>query len=321
MKRCLITGCGGFLGSHLADLLVESNDLQIYGAVHHDSGYARHLKDRITLITCELRDKAATDTLVEQAQPDFVFHLAAQNHIGRSWLEPEGTLQVNVLGTLYLLETLRARRPECKVVLVSSSAAYGFAARQGLPLSEETPFLPASPYGVSKAAAELLGHLYEKAHRMDVVRVRPFAVIGPRKTIDACSDFARGIVAIERGTQQALKVGNLRPVRDFVDARDAARGLALIAERGSSGDVYNLCTGQGHALREVLDSMVALASCPVPVEVDPGRVRLIDEPMVVGNSARLRSLGWEPRYPLRESLVWILDWWRSRDVDVGNPVH
>lgn len=196
------------------------------------------------------------------------------------------------------------------VVVAGSSSEHAPTADQA-PIREDHPLLPDSPYGASKVAASLLALLYHRAYRMRVIVVRPFFVIGPRKVGDVCSDFARQVVAVERGRQPSLQVGNVEAVRDFLDVGDAVRALWLLARKGEPGGIYNLCSGTGTKVRGVLEMFLAMASRPIPVEQDAGRFRLVDKPFVVGDNSRLRALGWAPQVALRQSVAAILDYWRS----------
>jgi GDP-4-dehydro-6-deoxy-D-mannose reductase len=164
---------------------------------------------------------------------------------------------------------------------------------------------------------DLLSRVYWQAYGMKVVRARLFFVIGPRKVGDVCSDFARGVVAVENGRSDCLRVGNLAAIRDFVDVQDAVRGLWLLAEKGLPGEVYNICSGVGHRVQEVLDILISMAARPMLVERDPHRMRPSEEPVVVGDNSKLRALGWEPKIPLPETLAAILNFWRSQP---GGPV-
>lgn len=310
MKSSLVTGVGGFLGSHLAEFLLGKG-IAVAGTIHTDTSNVQHLKDKLTLLTCDLLDKSQVEAAIDGGQPQIVFHLAAQSLPGAAWQDPEATFRVNVFGTLYLLEVVRKTGLDTTIVVACSSAEYGMVKQEEMPIKEGRELLPLNPYGVSKVAVDLLAHLYWRTYGMKIIRVRPFFVVGSRKTGDVCSDFARGIVAVERGDQPSLKVGNLEAVRDFVDVRDAVLALWLLAERGTPGEVYNLCSGVGHPVQEILDILLSLAAVPIPVEQDPAWVRPADEPVVTGDNSKLRALGWEPRIPLKETLRDLLDYWRG----------
>ena len=309
MTRCLISGAGGFLGSHLAEFLV-AKEFAVYGTVHKDKHNLDHIEGKIALLPCDMMNRQQVEAAILKAEPEVVYHLAAQSLPALSWKDPEATFRVNVFGTLNLLESVRNAALDPVIVVACSSAEYGFSTSGG-PVNEEDPLRPASPYGVSKAAADLLSHLYCCTYGMKIIRVRPFLVIGPRKTGDACSDFARGIVAVERGEQPSLKVGNLAAMRDFIDVQDAVRALWILAEKGAPSDVYNVCSGVGVKVQEVLNTLVSLADRPIPVEQDPSRMRLLDEPVIVGDNSRLRGLGWEPQMRIDKTLANLLEYWRE----------
>ncbi len=311
MSICLITGISGFMGSHLAEFL-SAQGWGVLGVVREDTGHIAHGQNGVAFFRCDILNRAQIESVVREARPEVIFHLAAQSLPSRSWQGPEATFRVNVLGTLNLLDAVRSAGLGPVLVVAGSSAEYDAGQPEEMPIAEDTPLRPASPYGVSKAAASLLALLYSRAFGMKVVLARPFFVIGPRKVGDVCSDFARGIVAVERGRQPCLKVGNLEAVRDLLDVEDAVQALWLLAHKGTPGQVYNICSGVGHRIQTVLEMFLKMAATEVPVEPDPMRLRQMDAPRVVGGNARLRALGWAPRVSLGDSLAHILDYWRNR---------
>ncbi len=307
---CLVTGVDGLLGFHLADAMADKG-LSVFGTFHRSTRHANHLNGKITLLPCDFQDGNRVEAVVAQAQPRFVFHLAAQSFPSFSWKDPEATFKTNVLGSMYVLEAVRAVAADATVIMAGSSAEYSFSNSDRSPAGENRPLQPRSPYGVSKVAADLLGRVYAQTYGLKVVCVRPFSVIGPRKEGDVSSDFARGIVAVERGERTGLEVGNLLGVRDFVDVRDAVDACWLLAQRGEPGEAYNLCSGIGHSIQELLDILMAAAKRPIPIEHRGGREGHVDEPPVVGDAAKLRALGWTPRISLERSLESILEFWRN----------
>lgn len=316
MSRVLVTGVAGFLGSHLAESLLEAGHA-VTGAVHR----ARPASlDGVAAVPCDIADAEQVRDAVASTRPEVIFHFAAQSLPVVSWHDPRDTFRTNVLGTLNLLEAVRGSGTDPLVVIAGSSAEYGPAPPDNPQLREDAPIGPSSPYGASKAAATFLAHFYSQAYRVRAIVVRPFLAIGPGKSGDVCSDFARGIVAVERGARPSLRVGNLNAVRDFLDVRDAVRACCLIAERGTPGETYNVCSGAGHAVREVLETMVRLASRPVSVVSDPALVRPADPDVTIGDNRRLRALGWQPAVPLGDSLAAILAYWRQREPEVAAPV-
>lgn len=311
MKRCLITGCEGFIGSHLAELLVSQGH-SVYGTVFEENENLEALQGRITLKKGDLKNASWVGSLVNEIRPEVVFHLAAQSFVTVSWENPKETLETNVLGSFHLLESLQHASLDARVVVVGSSSVYGSRSEAEMPLNEGATLQPTSMYAVSKVAEDMLGYFYHSAYGMNVVRVRPFNMTGPRKTDDACSDFAKGIAEVEIGHSEVLSVGNLDTIRDFTDGRDAVKALSVLAERGIPGEVYNLCSGKAHRMREVLDVLLSIADKPVPWQVAEEKLRRTDDPVFVGNNLKLRALGWQPSIPLHQSLSDLLDFWRRK---------
>jgi len=311
LARCLITGCEGFVGSHLADLLVALGH-EVYGMVYSDTKNIDHLRHRIAIMRCDINDAGRVEEVLLKSKPEYVFHLAAQSFVMTSWEDPRLTLETNILGTLNLLEGIRKMGIEALIEIVGSSSVYGPRSPEELPLKEETDFRPTSFYAVSKVGEEMLGYLYAKVYGMRIVRVRPFNMTGPRKTGDACSDFTKGLVEIERGLKRYLEVGNLETVRDFTDGRDAVRALWLLAERGMPGEAYSLCSRKGYGMREILNMAIELSGLKnVEVRQVPWKMRPYDDPIYVGDNSKLRRLGWEPRIPMEKTLTDMLEYWRS----------
>lgn len=308
--KCLITGCEGFIGSHLADLLLEKG-LEVYAMVYSDAKNIDHLKDKIVILSCDMNDDGRVEEVVREAMPEYIFHLAAQSFVTVSWEDPKLTLRTNILGTLNLLESVRKMETDPLIEIVGSSAVYGPRSEDELPMREETDFRPTSFYAVSKVGEEMLGYLYAKVYGMGVIRVRPFNMTGPRKTEDACSDFTKGLVEIEKGLRDVLEVGNLDTVRDFTDGRDAVKALWLLAEKGVPGEAYSLCSGKGHKMKDILEKAISLSGLKdVKVRQVPKKMRPYDDPIYVGDNSKLRGLGWEPKIPIEKTLSDMLDYWR-----------
>jgi len=310
IARCVITGAGGFIGGYLVERMLEAGAVVEAFDVAEPKRAPRHERYRFTVVDVERR--AELERAMRTARPDVVFHLAAQSYPGLSWDDPARTFRANILGTVNVFEAVRASGTGASIVTVCSSAEYA-ARNTAEPIREDTALEPSSPYGVSKLAADELARLYAERYAMRIVRVRPFYLIGPRKTGDVSSDFARGIVEIERGRRALLSVGNLEVVRDLLDVRDGVEALVLLGERGRAGEVYNICSGRGYAIREVLDIMKKLARAPVREEKDPSRSRPMDEPVKIGDPLRLKALGWSPRYSIEATLGDILDYWRAQE--------
>lgn len=291
----VITGAGGFIGQHLT----------------------RHLRARgeevlaLNRQDCDMLDADRVREVLSEARPKRIFHLAAQSLPGLSWTNPAATFRVNVEGTLNLLEAVRLAKINPAIVVVCSSSEYALS-RDGRPIKETDTMQPLSPYAVSKLAMDHCAHLYAVRYELNVLRVRPFFLIGPGKVGDVCSDLARRVVAVERGEAADVPVGQLGIVRDFLDIRDGIEAMELIAAKGEACQDYNICAGYGYRIADVLDGYRKLARKPILERVDPSLMRPIDEPVKVGDPAKLKALGWTARYPLEESLSAILEYWRSK---------
>lgn len=310
MKKALITGCGGFLGSHLADFLVQKG-LDVYGTVNEKTKNLDHLKGKIKIIKCDIGDRVAVERLVEDVKPDYIFHLGAQSFVIVSWNDPEKTFKTNILGTLHILDAVRKAKIDPVIEIACSSAEYGMTYEDEIPIAEGKVFRPSSPYAVSKIATDMIGELYWKTYKMKILRIRFFNISGPRKLYDACSDFARGVAEVEKGLKPLMAVGNVNGTRDITDYRDAIDAMWLLAEKGTYGDVYNVCSGKGYKVRDLLNQLIAMAKKKVEVkELDPAKLRPIDDPLFIGDNSKMRKLGWEPQVPIEQTLKDTLEYWR-----------
>jgi GDP-4-dehydro-6-deoxy-D-mannose reductase len=311
--RCLVTGASGFIGSYLVEFLATAKH-EVTGLGRTRSLALNAISSDFSFIEGDLLHSEGVGKLLDSVRPDVIFHLAAQSYPRVSWKQPARTFEVNVVGTIYLFEEILARKLDPTIVVLCSSSEYG-PSRDDQPITEQGELLPSSPYAVSKLAQDYLSRVYYDFHRLRVVRCRPFFLIGPRKTEDVSSDFARGIVAIEQGKQHDLPVGNLDVVRDFLDVRDGVDAIWLLSQLGRPGDVYNICSGRGYSLRDVLSVYRNLARVDIRERVDPSRIRLNDEMVRIGDPTQLCALGWSPRRPIRQTLADILAYWRVQEAD------
>lgn len=314
--RVLITGVTGFAGSHLAELLVADGRFQVYGIHRTRSGLhnIRNVADRLQLLECDLRDPSSVERVLADVRPEWVFHLAAQSFVPSSWTAPYETMDTNVLGQLNLLEAVRKLRLSCRVQVACSSEEYGLVYRHEVPIREEQPLRPLSPYAVSKIAQDFLAYQYHRSYGVDVVRTRAFNHAGPRQGEPfVISNFAKQIAEMERGLRPpVLQVGNLDAQRDFTDVRDIVRAYVLALEHGAPGEVYNIASGETHIIRSVLESLVAISRVRLEVRTDPARLRPSDVPILLGDASRFRACtGWKPEIPLEQTLRDTLDYWRQ----------
>ena len=304
--RVVITGAGGLIGSHLAESL-SSKGHELHLVAKSQNEFLETIKGKCLLYVGDVRNKQFIEQTITNAEPDIIYHLAAQSSPSRSWQELQKTFDVNVNGTLAILEALRKAKNNPLLISVCSSAEY--REKKG-PLEEEDGLDPVSPYGISKLAQDHFTQIYARLYGLKTVRCRPFFLIGPRKERDVCTQFAKQIVAIERGAQKVLKVGNLSPVRDLLDVRDGVQAMDVIAERGERGSVYNICSGEGVSIEKVLSLFRSCSDTDFKVEVDPSLLRPVDQPSVIGNPKKLMQLGWRRQYLLESTLKNILGYWR-----------
>ena len=293
--RILVTGASGFVGSRLLPRLAAEGASVL-----------------ATDTDVDVRDAAAVRAAVKEARPEALIHLAALSSVAGSFEVAEAAYQVNFLGTHAVLAALEAAAPRARLLLVSSGQVYGSAAPGAAAFDESAPLRPASPYAWSKAAADLLGRTFAEKG-LDVVRVRPFNHTGPGQSeAFVAASFARQIAEIEAGRRPArLAVGNLDAVRDFLDVEDVVEAYVRLLDRAAPAGLYNVASGRGRRVREILERLLALARVRPEITVDPLRFRPRD--VSVGSPARLRErTGWEPRVDLDETLSRLLDDWRAR---------
>lgn len=298
--RALITGGLGFVGRHLADHLSAAGD-EVVSLDRHSSP------------SIDITDAEGTAAAIADAAPDAVYHLAGWADVGGSWKDPRTVLRVNGEGTLNVLEACRAAGVD-RVLAVASADVYGVVTEAELPLDEQAPLRPTSPYAASKLAADALAHQAFLGHGLGVIRVRPFNHLGPGQAEQfVASALAARIARAERDGADHIVVGNLEARRDFTDVRDIVRAYRLLVERGVPGQVYNLCSGRDLAIQDLADLLVALASRPIELRSDPELMRPADLPVLRGDASKLTAAtGWRPEIPIEQTVADLLADMRTR---------
>ncbi len=316
--RVLITGITGFAGSHLAEyILAEHPDLEVFGIMRWRSRTENieSIRSQVELIECDLRDATSVKKLMAHVRPDKIFHLAAQSFVPSSWNAPAESLTTNVLGQLNVFEAVRELDIDPWIQIACSSEEYGLVHEDELPIKEENPLRPLSPYAVSKVGQDYLAYQYFKSFGLKAVRTRGFNHDGPRRgDVFVSSNFAKQLVEVEKGKKEpVIHVGNLEARRDFSDVRDIVRAYWLAVERCEPGEVYNICSGKAYSIQEVLDRLIELSGAKVDVQQDPSRLRPSDVPVLLGDSSKFRkATNWEPKIPYDKTLSDMLDYWRER---------
>ncbi len=301
-RRLLVTGRSGFVGRTLSAMLEGSEHGKRWSLVD--------VPDAL-----DLRDRDAAVRLVAETRPDAVIHLAAQSAVPESFRDPETTLQVNVVGTLHLLQALEAGGFVGRLLYVGTGEVYGLVPEAELPVAEARLPRPRNPYAVSKLAAEALCWQWNASHRLDVVLARPFNHIGAGQSDRfAVSDFAHQIARIKRGHRPpVIRVGDLTVTRDFTDVRDVIEAYFALLVRGIAGEAYNVCSGTEHSMASILEQLVELAGVEVRVENESLRMRPAEQRRMCGDASKIRAAtGWQATTPLRASLHAALQSWQER---------
>lgn len=308
IKKIMVTGCSGFLASHLLKLLLRQDRNKLFG-ITEVPGFTY---PEVEVFQVDIRRRDDISHVLGLIRPDVTFHLAAVANVGFAWKNPQLTYNVNFMGTSNLLEALQASAPDSRLLLMSSAEVYQTGGDE--PISENSSTVCQNPYALSKLAMEMLGDLYWRAFAMNVCKIRAFNFTGPgQDTKFVASDFASQIAKIERGEQPpVIRVGNLAAVRDFSDVRDMARYLQVIGGKSVGGEVFNLCSGRAYSIRQVLDILLAQARVPIRVEVDANRFRPLDNPRILGDCRLMRSrFGLSPEFSIEQTLLDLLDYWRQ----------
>jgi GDP-4-dehydro-6-deoxy-D-mannose reductase len=312
-----VTGAAGFAGSHLLDLIKPEGQPITGWHLHglhplESSSKSRASFEGVAWSAVDLTNRDAVRAAIAACRPLEIYHLAGAANQGNSWDRTDESLRANALGTHHLLDALRRERVDARVLVIGSAAVYR---PKQEPFDEESAIGPTSPYGVSKLAQEMTALQSFTLYGQSVIVARSFNHIGPRQSADyVASSFARQIALIEAGqAPPVILVGNLDPRRDLTDVRDTVRAYRALMRRGEPGRAYNVCSGEAHAIRELLDGLLAHGSMKVDVHVDPSRLRPVDQPLLVGRLDRIaRETGWRPEIAWTQTLADLLQDWRSR---------
>ncbi len=315
-KKILITGYNGFVGSHLAEYCLAQNaNNEVFGMVRsHRSNMqnVRHLDGKVQVVVCEMLDAGNVFAVVKKYQPDLIFHLAAQSFVQSSWDAPSDTLTNNIIGQVNLLEAVRRvqgadAKYSPRIHVAGSSEEYGKP--EEVPMAESHDLKPLSPYGVSKVAQDKLACQYVASYGMRIVVTRAFNHTGPRRgDMFVTSSFCKQVAAATDG--DVIRVGNLDAVRDFTDVRDMVRAYYMLLNSEWSsiepryGNPFNICSGVGIEISELLDLVIKISGKKIAIKVDPARLRPSDIPELIGDSTKFRAAtGWKPEIPFKQTIL------------------
>ena len=310
MKKILITGGTGFAGSHLLERLLELGEKDIHLTSYRGNDvFAEKLIPAEQIHQLDLTDYEATLALIEELKPDEIYHLASLPNVGNSFEKRRALLNNHLNLQLNLLTAVKEASPDSKILSVGTAYVYENSSET---LNEKSPLGPSNPYATSKLIQDMLSYSFAESENLNIVRVRPFNHIGERQAPGfAVADFAMQIAKIEAGLQDELLVGNLEAIRDFTDVKDMVNAYVLIMEKGQKNEVYNIGSGQGYSIGEILNKLIALSLTEIKVKVDQDKLRTVDLPYLVCNNEKVKNLAWQTKHSIDETLERVLNYWRK----------
>lgn len=312
MKKALIIGAAGFVGHYLAECLQKEYDIQVTATkLPHEKLEIPN----VDVFDLDILNKEEIAALLFKVRPDYIFHLAAQSSVGVSWKNPGLTIDINIKGSVNVMDAVRELYYKPKILLIGSGEEYGHIREGETPITEDNMVRPGNIYAATKVCQNMIGSIYAKAYDMDLMLVRAFNHIGPTQApMFVVADFCKQVAEIEKGLRPpVMYVGNLSAERDFTDVRDVVRAYALLAQKGMSGETYNVGSGHAVSIREILDMIIALSGKEIKVEVDPNKLRPVDVAIIEADTAKLKqATGWEQTITLKQTIEETLNYWREK---------
>lgn len=310
MKKGLVIGAAGFVGNYLLQEMHDSG-MECYATkLAHEKFENANAK----VYDLDIMNKDDIVALLMEVRPDYIFHLAAQSSVGLAWKNPGLTVDVNIKGSLNVMDAIRELYYKPKVLLIGSGEEYGHIRPGETPITEMNLLRPGNIYAATKACQNMIGNIYAKAYDMDLMMVRAFNHIGPGQApMFVVSDFCKQVAEIEKGLREpVMKVGNLAAKRDFTDVRDVVKAYVKLIQAGVSGETYNVGSGDARAIQDILDTIVSMSDCDIRVEIDPNKLRPVDVPIIEADITKLNQLtGWKPEISLEQTIRETLDYWRA----------
>lgn len=310
MKKGLVIGAAGFVGKYLVDEMCV-NGMEAYVTKlpheHFEHPYAQ-------VYDLDIMDKEAIVALLFEIRPDYIFHLAAQSSVGLAWKNPGLTIDVNIKGSINVMDALRELFYKPRVLLIGSGEEYGHIQPTETPIKESNLLRPGNIYAATKACQNMIGNIYSKAYDLELMMVRAFNHIGPGQApMFVVSDFCKQVAEIEKGLKEpVMKVGNLAAKRDFTDVRDVVKAYVKLIQSGLAGETYNVGSGSAKEIREILNLIVSMSTVKIDVEIDPNKIRPVDVPIIEADISKINELtGWKPQIPLEQTINETLEYWRA----------
>lgn len=308
--KALIIGGAGFVGPYLARHLTDTG----YDVAATKLRGESSVRLKVPVYDLNILDSDAVLELFDQLEPDYIFHLAAQSSVAVSWKNPQLTADVNIKGSINVMEAVRRMRKNPRILIVGSGEEYGTAPPEEMPIRESTVTNPVNIYAATKVCQNMITKIYTQAYGIKAVMVRAFNHIGPKQPpAFVVSDFCRQVARIEAGKQEAvIRVGNLTVRRDFTDVRDIVRAYALLAEKGNTAETYNVGSGHARAVGDILNIVLGNSTADVRVEADPEKLRPVDMPVMEADIGRIQQVtGWKPVIRIEQTIREMLDEWRG----------
>lgn len=312
MKRTMIIGAAGFVGGYLINCLKQECGMEVFATkLQHE----KIENSSAQIFDLDIMDKEAIVSLLFEVRPDYIFHLAAQSSVGLAWKNPGLTIDVNIKGSVNVMDAIRELYYKPRVLLIGSGEEYGHIKAGETPIGETNMVRPGNIYAATKACQNMIGNIYARAYDMEVMMVRAFNHIGPNQaSMFVVADFCKQVAEIELGIREPIMyVGNLEAKRDFTDVRDVVRAYVQLVEQGIAGETYNVGSGHAIAIREILDRIIAMSDCDIAVEIDANKLRPVDVPIIEADISKINALtGWTPEISLEQTIRETLDYWRER---------
>jgi len=318
MKKILITGISGFVGGHFAQFLATNRkSIEVYGISRSkpawdfvENGY--ELLQNINFLQADMGDNPRIQSIICDIEPDYILHLAAQSSVAESWRTPASSFINNISGFMNVIETVRLFGIPAKILSVGSAEQYGIVTKNDLPLTEKTGMHPANPYAVARVAQEQFAKIYVDGYGLDICCTRSFNHCGPGQSDRfVVSSIVKQLVMITQGKHDnGIHIGDGSIVRDFLDVRDVVAAYCLLLEKGHRGEVYNICSGRGYVIRDIITILSGIYKTDIQIHEEKSQFRPIDNPHIIGSNEKImHDLGWHPKVSFEESLQDLYDYW------------
>jgi GDP-D-mannose dehydratase len=315
MKKGLVIGAAGFVGRYLVREMRNNKIETFVTKLPHE----KFTEESVNVYDLDILDKDAIVNILYEIQPDYIFHLAAQSSVGVAWKNPLLTVDVNIKGSINLMDAVRELFYKPRVLLIGSGEEYGYIKPEETPIPEDNLLRPGNIYAATKACQNMIGGIYAKAYDMDLMMVRAFNHIGPGQApLFVVSDFCKQVAEIEKGIREpVIMVGNLAAKRDFTDVRDVVKAYVKLIKQGSPGETYNVGSGSAQEIRQILEKVIAMSDVDIKVETDPNKIRPVDVPIIEADITKLNTLtGWKPEISVEQTICETLDYWRIHIGDI-----